>query len=427
MTWLDKILEDHKDFESPLSFWRWSGLAAIAAVMQDQVWLDRHLYKMYPNIYVMLYADSGLKKGPPVAMATKLVGLVGNTTIIRGRSSVQAILKEMATITTVPGGKVRNNSSIFISSSEMSSSLVEDPAAAKILVDMYDRNYNEGEWKSLLKQESFTLNNPTVSSLTATNEAMSEDFVTGAVMKGGYFARTFIIAESKRNKRNSLVFQPDNIPDYKQYVGYLKELIKLKGAFKYLSSLKEDDYYTIPIKVNDTTHYMSEVGKIYHNWYDDFLDTVDSQEVKDETGTLNRFGDSVIKVAMLLSLAEHPKLEITVESMNEAIRICEQLLGNVRKTTMNKNGMSTSSHLKGLIVNELLNVRENHLISRQMLTKKFYMHYSSVEELDNMMESFHVAGMIITESTEKGTLYRMPETQVQQLNEYLKGKGNRKI
>jgi len=61
-----------------------------------------------------------------------------------------------------------------------------------------------------------------------------------------------------------------------------------------------------------------------------------------------------------------------------------------------------------------------------MLTKKFYMHYASVEELDHMMESFHVAGMILTETTEKGTLYKMPETQVNQLTEYLKGKGNKK-
>ena len=129
---------------------------------------------------------------------------------------------------------------------------------------------------------------------------------------------------------------------------------------------------------------------------------------------------------MLLSLAQHKVLEITPESMLEAIRICEQLLGNVRKTTMGKSGTSTSSHLKGLIIHELLNIRENHQISRPMLTKKFYMHYSSIEELDQMMESFHVAGMIITETTEKGTIYTMPNMQVNTLKEFLEGRGNKK-
>ena len=425
-TWLDNILQQHEDFESPLNFWRWAGLASIAAVMKDQVWMDRYLYKLYPNIYVMFHADSGLKKGPPVAMADKLVKMVNNTTIIKGRSSIQAILKDMGTAQTTPGGRIKTDSSVFICSSELSSSIVEDPVAAKILTDLYDRHYNEGEWKSLLKQETFSLKNPTVTMLGATNEAMSEDFFTGAVIKGGYFARTFIIYENKRNKRNSLAFQPNHIPDYTLSAIYLKELVKLKGPFRYFSSLIKDDHFTILKKKDKRDIYFSVAGKIYDDWYDDFLDTVDSQEVKDETGTLNRFGDSVIKVAMLLSLAQHPCLEITPEAMTEAIRICEQLLGNVRKTTMGKSGLSTSSHLKGLIIHELLNVRENHVISRAMLTKKFYMHYASVEELDHMMESFHVAGMILTETTEKGTLYKMPETQVNQLTEYLKGKGNKK-
>ncbi len=427
MTWLDNILSAHKDFESPMNYWRWSALAALSAIMRDSVWLDRHLYKIYPNVYVMLYGESGIKKGPPIAMANKLVNLVDNTNIIKGRSSIQAILKDMGTMYTMPGGKIKNNnSSIFISSSELSSSLVEDPAATKILTDLFDRNYNEGEWRSLLKSDTFKLNSPVVSMLSGTNEAMSDDLLNSSAVKGGFFARTFIIHESKRNKRNSLVFQPDEIPNYEESAKYLKELAKLKGPFKYLSSKIPDDYYKYPTVVNDVTHYASEVGHLYHKWYDEFLDTVDSQEVKDETGTLNRFGDSVIKVAMLLSLAEHPKLELTVDAMNEAIKICEQLLGNVRKTTQGKSGTSTSSNLKALIINELLNNRENHQISRAMLTKKFYMHYGSVEELNHIMESFHIAGMILTETHGEMVIYRMPEIQVQQLREYLSGKGNRK-
>jgi hypothetical protein len=427
-TWLDNILEQHQDFESPMNYWRWSALAALSATMRDQVYLDRWFYKVYPNIYVMLYGESGIKKGPPINMANKLVALVGNTNIIKGRSSIQAILKDMgSSVQTTPGGGIKKNtSSVFISSSELSSSLVEDPAATKILTDLFDRNYNEGEWRSLLKSDTFKLDSPVVSMLSGTNEAMSDDLLNSSAVKGGFFARTFIIHETKRNKRNSLTFQPDIIPDYTEASKYLKELSKLKGPFKYFSSKIADDYYIHPTKVNDTIHYASDVGKLYHAWYDDFLDTVDSQEVKDETGTLNRFGDSVIKVAMLLSLAEQPKLEITVNAMTEAIRVCEQLLGNVRKTVAGKNGLSTSSNLKALIVNELLNVRDNHQISRQMLTKKFYQHYGSIEELNHIMESFHVAGMILTETHGETTIYKMPESQVTQLKEYLAGKGNKR-
>lgn len=426
MTWLDEVLEQHKNFESPMNFWRWGGLAAISAVLKDKVWIDRYLYKLYPNIYVMFHADSGLKKGPPISLAEKLVKEVGNTTIIKGRSSIQGILKDMGTGQSAPGGKIKSDSNVFICSSELSSSIVDDPVAAKILTDLYDRHYNEGEWKSLLKQEVFNLKAPTVTMLGGTNDAMSKDILSEAAIQGGYVARTFIIYESKRNKRNSLGHRPKIIPDPKKLACYLKELAKLAGPFKEFASDTQDNYYRNLKKIDGETHYFSDAGLIYENWYDAFLDLVDSQDIKDETGTLNRFGDSVLKVAMLLSLSEHARLEITVSAMNEAIRICEQLLGNVRKTTMHKNGSSTSSRLKGLIINELLNVRENHAITRAMLSKKFYMHYSAPEELDQIMQAFHVSGMIITDNQGDSVIYRMPETQVVQLKEYLAGKGNRK-
>ena len=67
-----------------------------------------------------------------------------------------------------------------------------------------------------------------------------------------------------------------------------------------------------------------------------FIDTDQTQDLKDDTGTLNRFGDSVLKVAMLLSLARSPELYIDEDSMQLAIDYCEKLIGNVREMTHGK-------------------------------------------------------------------------------------------
>jgi hypothetical protein len=235
MSWLSELTKQHSEFESPLSFWWWGGVASISAVLKDNVWMDRYIYNLYPNVYIMLHADSGLKKGPPIAMAKKLVKPVGGINIYQGRSSVQGILKEMGTMRSAPGGKVETASTAFICSSELSSSIVEDPVATKILTDLFDRQYNEDDWKSLLKAEQFKLNNPTISMFTATNEAMSEDFFTKSAIQGGYFARTFIVAETKRNKKNSLGYPPEYIPRYKEFTDYLIQLSKLKGPFRQLA------------------------------------------------------------------------------------------------------------------------------------------------------------------------------------------------
>jgi hypothetical protein len=423
MTWLTELVSQHSEFESPLSFWKWSALAAISAVVKDQVWLPRYLYNLYPNVYVMLHAESGLKKGPPVSMAARLVSTINNTKVIQGRSSIQGILKELGTAQTVPGGKITSQSTAFICSSELTSSIVDDPVAAKILTDLYDRQYRFGDWASLLKMESFKLNNPTITMLTATNEAMSEDFFDKSAIQGGYFARTFIIYEKEENRSNALMVPPKLIPDYKELANYLRELVKLKGQFQELGSREESDIYTEEYKDRKTDEigYLTPAGAIYQNWYDDFKAVLKEQQVKDNTGTLNRFGDSVLKVAMLLSLAKCPNLMIHEESMSEAISVCEKLIGNVRRATMGKQGMSDSSPVKNHIIHELLN-RETHSISQVMLMKKMWMHYSTVEEFADIMQSFEAAGMIKTSNIGNQIIYEMEPKVVKELKDFLDGK-----
>lgn len=419
--WLSDFVNQHSELEPPISFWRWSGIAAISAVVKDSVWLHRQIYNLYPNIYVMFHAESGLKKGPPVSAAKQIVKLVANTKVISGRSSIQGILKELGTGQTQQGGKIVGGSTAFICSSELTSSIVDDPVATQILTDLYDRNYNIGEWQSLLKMETFSLRNPTITMLTATNEAMSEDFFGRKDVQGGYFARTFIIHETKRNKPHSLLYQLSHPPDYNKSAEYLRELAKLKGEFKPLASLEGNDEYKYERKKENRLVYFNEAGIIYEDWYTNFLQSIDEQEIKDDTGTLNRFGDSVLKVAILLSLAKRPELEISPESITEAIDICEKLVGNVRKTTMGRKGTAISSSLKGMILHELLN-REPHIITRDMLMKKMWMHFSGNDEWNDLMLSFHTSGAIMTENIGDKVVYRMPDEIVQQYKEYLAGK-----
>lgn len=402
MTWLDLVLKQHEELESPLSFWRWSALAAISAVVKDQVYLDQQLYKLYPNIYVMLHARSGLKKGPPVNFAKKLVGMVNNTRIITGRASIQAILQELGTGYTKPDGSVINKAVAFICSSELTSSIVEDKVATDILMDLYDRSYNEGDWKSLLKSGNAKLIDPTITMLTATNESHSDEFFGKKDIQGGYYARTFIIYENKRNKINSLIKPLINPPDLNKLVIYLKELAKLKGPFK---------------KLDETP-----AGEYYHDWYGKLA--IRQDEMDDETGTLNRFGDSVLKVAMLLSLAKAPNLEICLDSMQEAIDQCEKLLGNTRRISMGRGGKSQYATQKVMILKKFLE-RENHQISRAQLLKDMGYHLN-YNELDEIMEGFDQSGTVSKEVHGSSIVYIMTDKYVNELSEFFKGRNSKK-
>jgi len=421
MTWLTTLVEQHSELESPQSFWYWSGLATISAVIKDQVWLDRAgAYKLYPNIYVMLHADSGLKKGPPVGLAKDLVKRVNNTRIISGRSSIQGILKELGTAYSIPGGKVINKSVGFIVASEFSSSLVSDPAAMTILTDLYDRQYNEGEYRSLLKMETFQLKDPTISMLVATNDAHFEDFVQGKDIKGGFIGRMFVIAESEVQRLNSLVSPLFNPPKRDELVKHLQELAKLNGPFQSFGSKEQSDEYPIDKRTAYGTVYLSEAGKMYDDWYEDFYTSIKEAADKDTTGTVQRFGDSVLKVAMLLSLAESTNLIISPENIREALRVTEPLIGNVRKATLGKRGKSDFAEKKGIILKELIG-RQNYQISRAMMLKKYMMDIKGAE-LDEIMLEFDQSGIVKTMNVGNQIVYQMPTDIAEKFKSHFKGK-----
>jgi hypothetical protein len=422
MNWVEHLVDEHKEFESPLSFWRWAGIATISAVIKDNVWINRgSLYDLYPNIYVMFHADSGLKKGPAVSAAKRLVKEVNNTRIISGRSSIQGILKDLGTAYTQPGGIVIKGSVAFICSSELSSSIVEDKVATTILTDLYDRQYNVGEWRSLLKMESFDLQSPCITMLTATNEAHSDAFFVRRDIKGGYFARTFIIYESEPNRINSLLVPPAEVVDYKKDAEYLKTLAKLKGPFRPLGSRVPTDECTFEYRdlVTGMIGYYTTAGLIYQKWYDEF--SLALRQTKDPTGTLNRFGDSVLKVAMLLSLSREPNLFISEEAMNEAIFYCEQLVGNVRKATLGKTDDEGSNAVrKTLLLTELIG-RDNHMISRTQLNRKYWIQGTAVE-WDECITSFEAAGIIRIETIGNQVVVKMTDEAAVEYAHFFKGR-----
>jgi len=406
MNFLDEILYSNKEVESPQSFWFWAGLVAISSIVKDNIWLNRGgLYNLYPNVYVILHADSGLKKGPPINLAKTLIQRVNNTRIISGRSSVQGILKELGTAETKPGGHFNAKSNGTIISSELSSSLVQDPAALTILTDLFDRNYNDGEWKSLLKMESFQLKDPTVTLFGGINDAHAESFFEKKDIKGGFFARTFIVYESEGQTINSLARRLTKPLDKDKLVEYLKQIAKLNGPFKELS---------------DENNNLTEVGEYFDTWYTKFKRDLKESGIKDVTGTLNRFDDSVLKVAVLLSLAREPKLEITLEALKQAIDVCQKLVGNVRRTTLAQGSAQPYAAQKVLIIEELMK-REGYIISRAKLLEKYWMHFNA-DQLDQIMLSFDQAGQIKTESTGNMIVYRMPQSVAEQLKKYMEGK-----
>ena len=400
MNLLGEVLYSFREMESPLNFWWWSTLTAISAIIKDNVYLDRGgAFKTYPNIFTMLLADSGMKKGAPVAFAKRLVQQVNNTTIISGRSSIQGIMQKLGTGTSQPGGHVNKKATAFIVASEFTSSLVNDPAALTILTDLFDRNWNAGEYASLLKMDSYKLHAPTISLLVATNKAHFEDFIGNKDFKGGFIGRMFVISEKFVNKLNPLIRPLSHVPNETGWLTYLQEVAKLEGPFR---------------PISDTP-----AGDLFEKWYHEFYGRIQTDRIEDETGTVQRYGDSILKVAMLISLSKRCDLVIDLEDMQESIKRCELFIGSVRQATFGKSGKSSMTAQKTLIINELLD-RPNNQISRKLLLSKYWMHFEA-SELDGMIQSFEQSGLIASGAIGGEVIYVLNPAEVEGLKKYFKG------
>jgi len=319
-------------------------------------------YKLYPNIYVLLYGPSGVRKGPAIALAEKIVSRVDNTRVINGRSSIEAIIKELGTFTTREGKAPIKDSCGFVVASELSSSIISNPAAMDIMTNLYDRIYNESEWKYKLKVgESNTLNKPTITWLSGTNEALFRDFLPEKNIHGGLIGRMFMIAENKTAQFNSLMFDPKISPNYDDMAEMLRPVTQLKGAFEMSDVLR---------------HEMDD-------WYLKFAKDI-GPTLGDETGFVSRILDFVIKVAMIVSSGRRADKILTSEDLKEAIEVMIPLIVPTKRVSQSLRKEDISGVQKrGMVLNYLTN-RPGYTCTRREILKNLGLKLDH-EDLDRIV------------------------------------------
>lgn len=398
-SWLETLLSMVDEAESPAQYWRWAALSAISAVVKNNVSLDRHIYRLYPNIYVILVGKSAIKKGPPIALARNLVARVDNTRVIGGRASIQGIVKELASTYTTSKNRTITDSCGFIVSSEFASSLVEDPAATNILLDLYDGDYHKDGWKNTLKGSAQeTLVNPSITLLSGSNETNLKDIISAKERTNGFVGRIFFIPASRRHTINSLVYAPKVGLDPENLAGYLRELAQLKGEFAW----------------------SKDGGAYYDEWYQALAKQIDEDD-SDETGTTNRLGDHVLKVAMLLHLARCQSLVLEKRDILDAIEACQPLIKAAADITLGQ-GSKKDKISPATLLKDLLYVKE-HSLSREAWARKYWREIT-INEFDTLVESLRQTGGVEKYIVNNEVHWRMTDWAIQVYSEAQKRKGH---
>lgn len=396
MSWLDDIVVSTRESESPERYWWFAGLSAISAVIKKRVFLDRFFYKLYPNTYVLLVsARSGLRKGVPIALAKNLLEEVNNTKIISGRNTIQAVITEMSKQYTLENGAVLSEAQGILISDEFAMFLQDNQEALTILTGLQNTHEHETSWKNTIKGSPVeTLKSPCIQLLGASNEALFESVVKGRDIEGGFLARTFVVYESERRCINPLVDRPENLWPIKDMASHLKSLKDVKGEFQ----------WTDPAKL------------LYKDWYHKLCKT----KFDDKTGSTERLGDQVLKVAMLMALANGKKLLIEEEVLEEAIEHSEECVTGAVKVSR-YSGKSEISESQRRVLDVLMKA-ENHSLSRKKLLNKLYPDLTAIT-LDRVIDTLEQAGGVErTREPKIGVIYTIPDKWVSQFENSMKVK-----
>ena len=390
MSWIEQVLSATDESESPLRFYYWGGLTALSAVVRKNVYLDRFYYKLYPNIYTLFVAKSGLRKGSPVTLTRSLIEEVKCTRVVLGRSSMPQIIKDLSKAYSTEDGKVIKDAHGFIVSGELAAFFVKDPDALTILTDLYDTHAYEKEWRNALKGTGTDhLKSPCITLLGATNEDHFSEAIPPNAVGGGFIARTFLIFEDKRRGINPLLTAPANLVTIKDLAAHLHDVAKVVGRFRLATPAEH----------------------LFDKWYRDFC----TQDHNDPTGTLERVHDGILKVSMLLSLAEDADLIIHKKHLEESIEECLRCTGGMKQVTMGQ-GKSSLALATKLVLQELIR-RPDHRIDRQKVLQKFWGQFDAFD-LDRIAETLEGAGAITIQKAGKQTVYALKSSTLEQYTKY---------
>lgn len=380
-SFVEHFLAHTRFYESPGSFWRWAAYSAIGSVMRDNCYRQLGDQRIYPNLYILLLADSAVhRKGHPIKLCEDLVKVVKSTKVISGRSSIQGILDELARgeIDKQTGKILAGGSAIFFAS-ELSAGIVNDPEAVKILTDIYDF---KAEYTSRLRGSGiFRIKNICFSLFAASNEELLRDVYDVKAIFGGLLGRTFLVKPNEFRPANSLFEIRDTTESLQGLEEKLGRIARLKGEFE------------IP----------EETKKIYEDWYKPFRQSY--QNKADRSGITGRIHTSILKLAMVICVDRTEQLVILPDHMRESITHCIMLLPNYQGFVMS-SGKSTVSEIGAALIEAIWKSQDKRISKADFLSVHF--HNFDHEGVDKCIMTMSQAGLVQTGlDTKTGVDYYM--------------------
>lgn len=308
-SWLDSYLEYTENQESPEAFHFWTGLTVLSAALQRHVHLDRVWYKLYPNIYVLIVAESAsARKSVAINMGLSILReALPDIYTIGDSLTREGLVKHVNRTTTETDRQGRKtmvkDSSLLIHADELANLFGYDRTAASRLTIFLTRCYESqdcythttsGEGRVEIYNLYFNL-------LAAT--APQNLKVVPEEAAGGLLGRLILVSAKHRRK---IIAWGSRLPGEedlrKSLVADLYRISKMEGEFQVTTSARE----------------------LFGAWYERQAEIIYGDVNMDSFHA--RCHDTALKLACLFSVSGREDLIVDDKEMAKGIAIVERQL-----------------------------------------------------------------------------------------------------
>lgn len=309
--WLRAYLEYTAESESPETYHLWAGVSAIASAVRRNVSLDQGLYVLYPNLYIAFIGPPArTAKSTALWLARQIMYQVPSIKIGPEACSREQLIRAMAET------KLDNQCAMTIHSSEFSD-LIDTSGILMIqfLTSIYDGNYTAPTgWSYETKhQGKDKIINPYLNLVFGTTPSYFAESMPESIVGHGFTSRTIVVYEERERHTNSRP-EPNESALGKALVDDLRHIATIRGEFKWGGPPVEPDKRGRP---------RVESQKVYDDYYESLYHNVPLDHRLE--GFHWRKKTHVLKIAMLLSLAERDDLTIQAADINTAVQLLHDL------------------------------------------------------------------------------------------------------
>ena len=297
--WIGTYVDYTQNQQSPTCFHLWTSLATIAAIMGRRTWIDRGFYTLYPNLYIILVAPSGVgckSTALNIGVRNFLVKANPTAAVMQGKLTIPYLIDFMASL---QNKNPKANAEVTIVCGEFKTfaqGIQSDSGLIADLTHIYDC---PDPWEYRSKgQGIYTIPRVCVNLFAASTP---EWLTTGSAADfiGGGFSSRIIPVALQANERE--IAWPTKSQAAKELedklVEDLKDIAKLDGPFLVIQEAR--DYF--------------------EDWYKNRNKLMMNDQRM--AGFYSKKHDMVLKVAMALSASASSDMVVTKEHIHTALAL----------------------------------------------------------------------------------------------------------